>query len=284
MKKLLLILLCLPMIGFGQEIITNKNGEKILLKLDGTWEYLHSKENKKELIKGLRFLMKECIDKYDDSKKDMLLVLSNPEKILRKDKVIVKKFNVRDYEILDIPYSHWFLLRDNNGLTGYYFNRCNNIKVGVGEDTLYSSYNEVKRYFNDRNHNRRLSHNPKHPIEIKSVLVPEINSAGGVKVSIEWEYLDKENDIKYIEFTVVPYNAVGDIVSGGYSGTRRTLSNTGPIEADSYTNEWETVFYNSTIYCVKIVKVAVTYMDGRNYTYVKELDKISSPYLKYYSF
>ena len=44
MKKLLLLLLCVPLIGLGQEVITNKNGEKILLKIDGTWEYLNSME------------------------------------------------------------------------------------------------------------------------------------------------------------------------------------------------------------------------------------------------
>jgi len=61
MKKLLLLLLCVPLIGLGQEVITNKNGEKILLKIDGTWEYLNSMENTIELQKGLRFLMNDCI-------------------------------------------------------------------------------------------------------------------------------------------------------------------------------------------------------------------------------
>ena len=43
MKKGLLILLCLPMIGFGQEIIINQAGKKIILNSDKTWEYLELK-------------------------------------------------------------------------------------------------------------------------------------------------------------------------------------------------------------------------------------------------
>ena len=282
MKKLLLILFLFPVLGFSQEIITNKNGERILLKIDGTWENLNLNENIIELQKGLRFLMNECVNELNDSTEDMLLVLNNPAKILSDEKVRVKKFNVRDYEILDIPYPSWFLLRDNNGLTGYYFNKCSNLKIGIGEDTLYSSYDEIESYFDDRNKNRRLNHNSKHPIEIKRVSVSDINSAGGVKLNIDWNYLDNENDIKYIEFNVVAYNAVGDIVPCNIRReTKRSISITGPIEAKNYDYDWKNVFYNHTIYCVKIVRVAVTYMDGRNYTYVKELDKISSPYLKY---
>jgi len=286
MKKLLLLLLCVPLIGLGQEVITNNNGEKILLNIDGTWEYLNSKENTIELQKGLRFLMNDCIKIYPKKEKDMSLELGGLSKFIHKyPELKVKNFNVRNYEILDLhhdysKYGH-FLLRDNNGITGYYHSKCDNIKVGVEEDTLYSSYDEVINYFEDRNHNRRLNHNPKHPIEITRVAVGDINSVGGVEVEIEWSYLDKENDIKYIEFTFTPYNTVGDIVSGRYHGTSRTLTVTGPLEADSYYRSWSTVFYNGTICCVKIVKVTVTYMDGRSYTYVKEIDKISSPYLRY---
>tara|TARA_B100000686_G_C16539433_1_gene836644 strand:+ start:90 stop:533 length:444 start_codon:yes stop_codon:yes gene_type:complete len=41
MKKILLIIL-LPLFLFSQEIITNSDGQKLLLNPDGSWEYIYS--------------------------------------------------------------------------------------------------------------------------------------------------------------------------------------------------------------------------------------------------
>ena len=108
------------------------------------------------------------------------------------------------------------------------------------------------------------------------------NSASGVDFSIDWYYYNTKKDIKYIYFTVAPYNEVGD---RQYCNIRDyatfTGSATGPISASSellkYT--WGNAWYNNTIKKVKIIKVSIEYEDGTNYTYVKELNKILSPYI-----
>ncbi len=70
---------------------------------------------------------------------------------------------------------------------------------------------------------------PAHNLKIFEVEV-EINSVGGVEPIIRWRN-DSGKTIKYIYFTVVPYNAVGDIVSCRISGdSTEYLQVTGPYE------------------------------------------------------
>jgi cell division protein FtsB len=114
-------------------------------------------------------------------------------------------------------------------------------------------------------------------IIIRGAGVSEINSANGVDFSIDWAYLDKTKDIKYIQFTVTPFNSVGDLQTcriGGHS--KFTGKVTGPIKAsDKFDlSTWGTAWYNSTISCIKINKVQVFYLDGSSYTYIKELPEI----------
>ena len=118
---------------------------------------------------------------------------------------------------------------------------------------------------------------------INGVGVDEVNSADGVDISLEWAYFDESKDIKYIYFTFVPYNNVGDQQScriRDYSRFRGLA--TGPISAENnfHTYSWETAWYNSTITCIKIIKVEIQYMDGSSYTYIKELSKIMNPDFK----
>ena len=132
----------------------------------------------------------------------------------------------------------------------------------------------------------------KKPINIIGVAIEDINSADGVDISITWQYLNTSKDIKYLYFTISPYNCVGDPVKGRYDNAPWSDNGSkigkiiGPIYGSDERQEshWETFWYNRSICSIKIVKVKVEYMDGSNYTYVKELNKISSPYLKYYSF
>ena len=116
-----------------------------------------------------------------------------------------------------------------------------------------------------------------YPFRINKVIVTDINSADGVDFMISGQYLKRDKTIKYLYFTVVPYNAVGDRVQCNLRGNSEfTGKITGPIKA-SYDNQewyWETAWYNSTVVCLKLVKVEVEYMDGSSYTYVNELYRI----------
>lgn len=97
--------------------------------------------------------------------------------------------------------------------------------------------------------------------------VPEINSAGGVKVS--QIFVNATNkDIKYLTFFYTPYNAVGDIAPCTISkNTVAKCRLTGPIEARSYdVVSWDVLWYNPTVIRVEVDKLYVEYMDGTSET------------------
>ena len=74
------------------------------------------------------------------------------------------------------------------------------------------------------------------PIRIGGVIVEDIDYLGGIDVRIFWRNQSKK-DIKYITFTVQPYNRVGDRVSSSI-GDKVTayLEVTGPIKPFSENN------------------------------------------------
>lgn len=163
-----------------------------------------------------------------------------------------------------ISYSNgFFKVKDSTNKTGYIR------KYGIDNEDFFigrlneSTLNEVK--------------SKKQNILICGANVSDVNSAGGVEISVEWLYLNKNKDIKYIEFTFQPYNNVSDIQKSEINNfSNFTGQATGPIKAAEkfQTYYWENAWYNSTISCVKITKVKITYMDGSSYTYVNELPKI----------
>ena len=107
------------------------------------------------------------------------------------------------------------------------------------------------------------------------------NSAGGVIVSIGSTNISNKK-IKYIYYTVEPYNAVGDIVQGEISRrSSKILKETGPIYASesSRMGYWSNVWYNHSIRCIKITEVNVIYSDqtSRNFTSSSVLDKMMRP-------
>lgn len=112
---------------------------------------------------------------------------------------------------------------------------------------------------------------------IRNIEIEEINSANGVDLSIVWLNANAKKIIKYIYFTFVPYNRVGDVQTCDISGhSTFTGKVTGPIDSESAFQQsfWSTAWYNNTISCIKLTKVRVEYTDGSNYTYVNELPKI----------
>ena len=114
------------------------------------------------------------------------------------------------------------------------------------------------------------------PIIISDVSIDEINSVGGVDVTVEWEYIKTNKIAKYIDFSFLPYNEVGDIQTCRIrKNSRFTGRITGPIRNGKHSNStWGTAWYNRSISCIKLIKVKIIYTDGTQYTYVNELPKL----------
>ena len=93
------------------------------------------------------------------------------------------------------------------------------------------------------------------------------NSAGGVSVQFTVKNLSGKS-IKYLKFTLTPYNRVNDDVRSEISHQNSSVfSYTGPLnpngKADLF---WENAWYNTTIVGARIDKVEIEYMDGSKET------------------
>lgn len=73
-----------------------------------------------------------------------------------------------------------------------------------------------------------------------------------------------EKRIKYLIFSYLPFNQVGDVVACTISKKSEVNAKiTGPIEAKRKQNVgWEHLWYNSTVSKVLITKIHIQYMDG----------------------
>lgn len=104
-------------------------------------------------------------------------------------------------------------------------------------------------------------------IRVYDVSVSAPNSADGVDCSVDFSNIS-EKTIKYITFTVEPYNAVGDMVEDEIRNSSITnLKLTGPIESTGSSHKartWECAWYNSTIASAKLTGIYIEYMDGSN--------------------
>jgi len=158
-------------------------------------------------------------------------------------------------------------IKDKEGNTGY----IDSFNFGVRYEVLRSICEGLVK--KDLQYIKEAGKN----IFINGAYVTNINSASGVNFKIELIYIDKSKTIKYIYFTVLPYNAVGDIVTCNIDEhSTFTGKVTGPIDAEENIKyyEWENAWYNNTVQCIKITKVKIIYLDGSSYTYVNELPKI----------
>lgn len=109
-------------------------------------------------------------------------------------------------------------------------------------------------------------------IRVKRVYIFDTNSAGKVDISINF-INNSEKIIKYVDFSVVPYNAVGDAVKDhGKYDSEKSFRATGPFERGQglksglYWDGW----YNSTIVSLKLTKIEIEYMDGSKVEIPKE--------------
>jgi len=104
------------------------------------------------------------------------------------------------------------------------------------------------------------------PIAIYEHYPSKPNSADGVNVIIFWKNISPK-DIKYVTFTVKPFNAVDDVVYCSISNKADSkLRVTGPVEARDMekpdSSVWENVWYNNTIKRIEIEQIDIIYMDN----------------------
>jgi len=117
------------------------------------------------------------------------------------------------------------------------------------------------------------------PILIMKSYTSYPNSAGGVDWSVYFENL-RDKDIKYITFTVAPYNSVGDMVSSEIGRIRFVACKvTGPVKPGPRWGMFENVWYNNTIKSAEISTIEIIYMDGetKNITDRNFIDRIALP-------
>lgn len=115
-----------------------------------------------------------------------------------------------------------------------------------------------------------------------------IDSAGGVGLTVQIRNTSTKA-MKYLIFVLSPYNAVGDRVASEIGNkVQARLSFTGPIpsvrnvdrqDAAAYneldrqnSGAFPTIWYNSTIRCVKVEWIEITYMDGSQLTIKNKAD------------
>lgn len=110
-------------------------------------------------------------------------------------------------------------------------------------------------------------------IRVTKVAVSAPDSAGGVE--LYFNYINNSDKvIKYVNFSVTFYNAVGDIVKGKYNqSTVNYCYDTGPFKkGEGRTGTWWHWgdFYNWDITSVKLVDLSIEYTDGTTVTFTKD--------------
>lgn len=110
-------------------------------------------------------------------------------------------------------------------------------------------------------------------IRVTKVAVSAPDSAGGVE--LYFNYINNSDKvIKYVNFSVTFYNAVGDVVTGKYNqSTVNRCYDTGPFKkGEGRTGTWWHWgdFYNWDITSVKLVDLSIEYTDGTTVTFTKD--------------
>jgi hypothetical protein len=140
------------------------------------------------------------------------------------------------------------------------------------EDNLKAKADSIATYDSILNELKKIEEQKKNEdsdkivssISIIKYFTSRPNSAGGVDANIVWKN-KSEKTIKYARFTIVPYNAVEDMVSSEIGGeTDKIVRVTGPIKPGAtygYDSTWECIWYNSSITHMQITGVELEFMD-----------------------
>jgi hypothetical protein len=109
------------------------------------------------------------------------------------------------------------------------------------------------------------------------------NSAGGVGMRTAYRNLSSAGRIKYIDLSVVAYNAVGDVVVDKVSGaSTKSFRVTGPIDPTARAEPdlqavWGATWYNESITCLRLDRVRIEYLDGTEKTFAGSDQRIRHP-------
>lgn len=131
---------------------------------------------------------------------------------------------------------------------------------------LLSEVKKLQQTKESEEKERKTLEEIKSSIRIIKIWTDRPNSAGGVDLYINWENLS-DKTIKYVYFTVSPYNSVNDTVKctiRKYSSF--TAQDEGPyskgqgLKGTKYF--WENAWYNYSIKGVNLESVRILYMDG----------------------
>lgn len=113
-------------------------------------------------------------------------------------------------------------------------------------------------------------------IIVHSITPSTPNSADGVDCTMKVEYINNKT-IKYVTYEFEAYNAVGDKVRGRIRNVDKLYGEvTGPIMPmiGYKVHYWENAWYNSTIECIKLIRIDVEYMDGTKKHYLNDIPKL----------
>ena len=240
--------------SYSQQKARMENGTQIVVYPDGTWIY----ESELNASRGRQANDSKIITNIDTSG----IVLTEPRfgkeiKNFRKDSV-----DILDYKCVGLL-DGYFEVKSLNGRIGWIRELSVDNYADYREIMIWRKISKARRSGQD--------------LLINNIAIDRSGYANGVSFVIKWLYTNPRKTIKYIYFTVVPYNSVGDIQKCEITGRSAfTGQETGPINFSTYfeVSYMENAWYNPTITCIKLIKVRVEYMDGSRYTYIRELPKI----------
>lgn len=180
----------------------------------------------------------------------------------KNSKVLYNYANAQIKRTTDVLAAESFLNKIPNSYSGEFADEIKALKESVKETINQQKQQQAEQKKQQEQAKREKIRSS---ILISKVSTDNPNSAGGVNFRVVWKNTS-DKVIKYCFFTVVPYNAVGDIVSCTIRHeSEYTGKVTGPIAPGQWYGEgkyWDCAWYNNSIVKAKLKKVVINYMDG----------------------
>lgn len=157
-------------------------------------------------------------------------------------------------------------IQELSKIKSYYENDSDIESILSELDSLKKQEEQKRKEAEAQAKENEMIENIKNSIKVTRVWTAKPNSAGGVDLYINWKNLS-DKVIKYVYFTVEPYNSVNDTVT---CTIRRysefTAQDDGPFKKGQGTSGtayyWENAWYNHSIKGASLKSVRIIYMDG----------------------
>ena len=112
----------------------------------------------------------------------------------------------------------------------------------------------------------------------------DVNSAGGVEVTMRVVNPNSKSEIKYLHVQIQLYDKVGEMLRSKIGGKGiATLQITGPIKYGDMPRrtQWDPVWYEHSGWCIRIISVQVQFLDNTKQSFAgKSLSNALKPALK----